>query len=63
MHTILNTRTKTVHRTTESDGRAIACGSLAHVPATRTRVIEDDDFEAPIGVEYCGNCFEGEGGY
>lgn len=63
MHTILNTRTKTVHRATESEGGATACGSLAHVPATRTRVVSDDELEGSIGVEYCGNCFEGEGGY
>ncbi|MFC4544531.1 hypothetical protein ACFO5R_21600 [Halosolutus amylolyticus] len=59
MYRILNSNTKTVHRGIDSN--ETACGSLTHVPSSRTQVVSDE--ELGTDVDYCGNCFEGEGGY
>ena len=64
MERILNTRTKTVHKPNdETNGEATACGSLSHVPQTRTQVVSDEEIRASVAIDRCGSCFEDAGGY
>lgn len=64
MHHVLNTHTKTIHKSDDEDTIGVAaCGSLRDVPSTRTRVISAEELDIDDGIDRCGNCFDVSGGY
>lgn len=64
MRRILNDTTRTVHKPCEeSDSKSTACGSLRHVPETRTKVVSAGEIRIENGITRCGRCFDDAGGY
>lgn len=63
MSPVLNTRTQTVH-TSSNDERpdTALCGSLKHVPEAYIRIVDKTTLQSDI-VDRCGNCFEDGGSY
>lgn len=63
MPPVLNTRTMTVHTSTDNERQeTAACGSLEHVPEAYIRVVGNGELQSGM-VDRCGNCFEDGGGY
>lgn len=61
---LLNEHTNTLHKprhgTTTDE---TVCGALRHVPRGHVTPIADDEMQEDRGIERCGRCFEGAGGY
>ena len=61
---LLNEHTSTVHKPRQgTTSNETVCGALRHVPQGHLTFIADDEMQESRGIERCGRCFEGAGGY
>lgn len=61
---LLNEHTSTLHKPQEdTTTNETVCGALRHVPQGHVTSIADDEMEEGHGLERCGRCFDGAGGY